>query len=59
MTTERYTAKNGKTVVIVVSAVGGKPEIECHYTVLDAEGNRSGIIYNRDAAMKIAESKVK
>ena len=58
MTTERYTAKNGKTVVVVVSTVGGRPEMECHYTVLDTEGNRSGIIYSRDAAMKIAKSKV-
>ena len=57
VTTERYTAKNGKRVVILVSTVGGQPETECHYTVLD-NGNRSGIIYSRDAAMKIAESKV-
>lgn len=58
VTTERYIAKNGKRVVILVSTVGGQPETECHYTVLDMDGNRSGILYSRDATMKIAESKV-
>lgn len=58
VTTERYTAKNGNRVVILVSTVGGQPENECHYTVLDMGGNRSGTFYNRGAAMKLAESKV-
>mgnify|MGYP006345449207 CR=1 FL=1 len=57
VTTERYVA-NGKKVVIIVSTVGGQPETECHYVVLDMDGKRSGIIYSRDAAMKIAASKV-
>ena len=58
VTTERYTAKNGKKVVVLVSTAGGNAAVECHYTVLDMDGNRSGCIYSRDAAMQIAESKV-
>ena len=58
VTTERYASKSGGRVVILVATVGGQPEQECHYTVLDMDGNRSGTIYSRDAAMKIAESKV-
>ena len=58
VTTERYTTSAGKRVVVLVSTDGCNPENECHYTVLDMDGNRSGIIYSRDAAMKIAESKV-
>lgn len=57
VTTERYES-NGKKVVVLVSTVGGHPETECHYTVLDMEGNRSGCFYDRGAAMKLAESKV-
>jgi len=41
-----------------LSTVDGHPEKECHYTVLDMEGNRSGIFYNREAAMTLAQSKV-
>ena len=55
---ERYEAKNGKRVVIIVSTQGNDSSAECHYTVLDSEGLRSGIIYDRDFAMKLAESKV-
>jgi len=58
VTVERYVAKNGNKVVILVSTVGGQPEKECHYTVLCMDGSRSGIIYNRDFAMQLAESKV-
>jgi len=58
VTTERYITPTGKRVVILVSTVDGHPEKECHYTVLDMEGNRSGIFYNREAAMTLAQSKV-
>lgn len=58
VTTERYTTGAGKFIVVLVSTVGGQHEKECHYTIIDADGNRSGIIYSRDSAMKIAESKV-
>ena len=60
VTTERYTAKNGKRVVILVSTStwGDGSEHDDHFTILDMNGNRSGIIYDRDFAMKIAESKV-
>ena len=60
VTTERYTAKNGKRVVVLVStsAWGDGSIHDDHFTVLDMDGNRSGIIYDRSAAMKIAESKV-
>ena len=60
VTTERYTAKNGKRVVILVSTStwGDGSVHDDHFTVLDMEGNRSGIFYNRDAVMKLAESKV-
>lgn len=58
VTTERYTSKSGKRVIMLVATVGGHPETECNYTVLDMDGNRSGIFYSRDAAMKLAESKV-
>ena len=57
VTTERYTTSAGKRVVVLVSTVGGQPENECHYTVLDMDGNRSGCIYSREFAMQLAESK--
>jgi len=58
VTTERYTDKNGKRVVVMVSTSGANPLVEFHYTILDMDGNLSGCIYSRDAAMTIAESKV-
>lgn len=60
VTTERYSDKSGKRVVVLVStSTWGDGSIhDDHFTVLDMDGNRSGIIYSRDAAMKIAESKV-
>jgi hypothetical protein len=60
VTTERYTASSGKIVVILVStSTWGDGSIHHdHFTVLDISGNRSGIIYSRDTAMKIAKSKV-
>ena len=59
VTTERYAAKNGKTVAVVVStSTWGDGSIhDDHFTVLDMDGNRSGIFYSRDAVMKLAESK--
>lgn len=57
VTTERYTTSTGKRVVVLVATVGGQPQNECHYTVLDMDGNLSGIIYNREAAMTLAQSK--
>lgn len=60
VTTERYTAKNGKRVVIQVStSTWGDGSIhDNHFSVLDMDGKRSGIFYDRGAAMRLAESKV-
>lgn len=55
---ERYSTSTGKRMVILVAVSSNNPELECHYTVLDMEGDRSGIIYDRETAMRIAESKV-
>ena len=60
VTVERYAATNGNRVVVLVSTstwADGSVH-EDHYTILGADGIRSGIIYNRGAAMEIAESKV-
>jgi len=59
-TTERYTDKNGKRVVILVStSTWGDGSIhDDHFRVLDMDGAISGIFYSRDAAMRLAESKV-
>ena len=48
---ERYTDAAGNTVAMQVSTTG---DTECHYQVIDRNGNRSGMLYTRDAALKIA-----
>lgn len=48
---ERYTNDAGNTVAIEVATDG---DTECHYQVIDRKGNRSGVLYDRNARMEIA-----
>jgi hypothetical protein len=58
VTTERYTANDKIVVILVSTSTWGDGSIhDDHFTVLDT-GGRSGIIYSRETAMKIAASRV-
>lgn len=59
VTTERYASAKSATVALIVSTStwGDGSTHDDHFVVLDCDGNRSGIFYSREAAMKLAEAK--
>ena len=56
LSSERYAVRGHYVIInIAVSKMLDRSLQECHYQVIRADGSTSGILYSRDAAMRIAE----